>query len=680
MGRITAAPQMVMPAQSPEERAYRLRYGWRTARLRAQSSYLLNQNGHPTLGNPYTAGEPSPWQPFPTTAADLIAALGATGAILPADVAGIYLLDTASPETDSLGLGPNLPAVVAGGGPLTGREGVGLPTAPFNSKVGVELLEAGFASFTDAGNAFGNVAEGGVFSFIMVLRFNPNATGNGRMLSKEVGNLWTLAGVPSVGYTLYAGPTYVPAAVAVPFNDGAWTCMAGVLDSRVLGAHTHSLFTDRGDATSAPYATVLTNLGHFSLGAAPGASSGFQCVYLACLTKPLTSVMRAAFWRHANPAALGTPNVYTRSGPIITPITAHRVCAYAAGQLPVGYAAGLASAARGNAGGTGVATEDGITFEPIGSDDCYTNTNASGGAKASVDGASAMRDGVRATMAAAWLADFSWLPNAGVAIAGASNVPWRADVNYRRATVGTTGRMGLYFTGDPGGAETFTLLSDAATPADWLRGGGTCTPTRAAHTKVYIIFGAAANGENCDFSEFSLVKNRTTAPLAWRRVGTAASAATSTPTLVVTNVGNRRYNPARGSVELIIGGFALTNGATFICYGGVGAPGGLVLDYSAGQLRLRIWDAAAALAATVLCGAIDATEWKLRVSWNARNPLNGIIGQHVAVERINPAGASPTLLGSWAGTWTPPTADVNPLYTGTDHAGANAARCMIAEA
>ncbi len=98
----------------------------RRAELRGASAWLLNTLGTPAVGTTWQADTPSVYQGFPATADELLRWLG--GGVYPAgfgiaNVLGIYLCDTATPLVDSLGLGPNL---VAAGGPLTGRECVGL--------------------------------------------------------------------------------------------------------------------------------------------------------------------------------------------------------------------------------------------------------------------------------------------------------------------------------------------------------------------------------------------------------------------------------------------------------------------------------------------------------------------------------------------------------------------------
>jgi hypothetical protein len=286
-----------------------------------------------------------------------------------------------------------------------------------------------------------------------------------------------------------------------------------------------------------------------------------------------------------------------------------------------------------------------------------------------------MRDGVRVTMGAAWHGGSTYVPAGSVGIVGASNVPWRLDINYRRATVGTTARAALQFGGSVSGGEWFDLLIDNATPVDWTRGGGTCTPLYADQTYYYVMTGAAANLDDCDFGEPTVIKNRTFANLAWRRVATfpAPAASTTTPSLLVVNTRNYVYNPLRGRQRIVVGGFQGTSGAVFLGFGLAGTAGSLMLSYNAGQLILRIWDAATALVAALNCGAVNANRHVFDVLWDSQSPLRGIAGAYMAVVEGG------TILGSGGTAWTPPTADVTPLGFGCDSGSANAARCFIEE-
>lgn len=652
---------MVLPATPRSVAEDVIYHGWRTARLRASSPYLLNYNSTP-LGNPITEGEPSVRQLFPSTAATLLQALGSPAG----NVLNIYLCDTASPLVDSLGAGSNLVAVNA---PLTGREGVGLPDTSFVSKLAVETTTAGQAFEEVVASAMWRVAAGGTLAVGCVWRLRHNSpAGDYRVLQKENG--WT-----TTRWYLAISTTYLRAHVTTVASGGVNSDLVAVVPVdggwhvAVINLVAGQLYlrSDLGTSAPAAYVGAIADAGMLAGICHPGASPLVQAAYVFALDFEYTAAAHTAFWRAFNPAGLGTPNTYTRANPLVVPIAASRVACYGAGQLAVGYSAGLVSAALGNALGTGVVAEDGRSFDPIGSADALgTTTDQGTNTHSSVDGASGMRDGVRALQGAgaAWApAGNACLLRVWTPIVGASNVPFLFGGAYRQATVGTAARLGAYFSGDAGGAEAFTAISDNAVPADWRFGQGIVTPTRAGHVQYFIAYGANVAGENCDWSEFFAVYNQPVNVLAWRRVGTAATATTSTPTLSYTNANNARYNPARGSLEVIISGFQGTNGATFLQFGAAAAAGSLTLDYAAGQLRLRMWNAAAGLALTVNGGALTSARHRLTIGWESLLGASLIEGS--------------TILGTWAGAWTPAPGAVTPLYVGSDATGANAARCVV---
>jgi len=187
---------------------------------------------------------------------------------------------------------------------------------------------------------------------------------------------------------------------------------------------------------------------------------------------------------------------------------------------------------------------------------------------------------------------------------------------------------------------------------------------------VYVVYGCAANLDNCDFGEPAVVKNRTFANLAWRRVGTAAAAVTTTPSIQVVNAANYVYSPFRGRQLITIGNFQGTAGATFLQFGAAAAAGSLTLDYTGAVIRLRIWNAAAGLALTVTGGAVNTARHELAIAWDSQ------VG-YAAILEYNPALRQWTALGTWLGAWVSAPGAVTPLHYGTDAAAANSARCFI---
>jgi DNA-binding beta-propeller fold protein YncE len=303
---------------------------------------------------------------------------------------------------------------------------------------------------------------------------------------------------------------------------------------------------------------TLSNVTLFTLGATFGLSAQMWQYAWAMINIGVAAsrVGHDALWAALSSNHLGTANTYTRTNPLTYPIAASRVATAAANMLPVGYNANFV-AGTDNTEKLGIPCEDGISFLPIGSDNFFGNIfNLGGSNLSSVDGCSGMRDGVRTSMTAAFNPGVicAYFPGAGAAMVGASNVAFETGISYRQGTVGTTARQMTDFLNDPGGPERFLQVNDNAVPVDWLRAWNTCTPVGAAHTLVFMEIGAANNGENCDWSEPAVVKNRATPSLTWRRVGTAAAASTSTPSLSYTNVGNTRFSPAKGQITVRFAG------------------------------------------------------------------------------------------------------------------------------
>jgi hypothetical protein len=657
-------PRQILPATPRMAAEYAANYGWETAALRGASPYRTNPNGNP-YGNPAQVGYPSNYQGFPSLPADFLTWLSSPAGVVVANAIGGYLCANVGNQLDAFALGP---ALVQAGGALDSHEAVGLAQAnSFVSKVAIELL-GGAERYADAGTAFGDV-NGGAGAVLTVFRVNPNASAADRWIFSKYNGANGYGLVVSTGHLIaYAfGATTQGATLAMNICDGGWHYALTVVDDV---AKTISLFSDLGNVTSAAYLGSVTNNGSFTLGYTANSFSG-QIAACYLLNVALPASAGTAYWRHG---LLHAPFLHARTGPMIAPISAHRVGLWTGGNVGqpcLAYDASLASAANGNAQGSGYMAEDGVTFEAVGSDSLYTNTNPSTGAKASVDGPSGMRDGCRITMNAAWLADIAWCPNAGVGIVGVSNIPWRGDINYRRATVGTTARVGLYFSGSVAGPEIFTLVADAASPVDWIRAGGTCTPVNADQTKVYSIFGAALITQDCDFGEPAVVKNRTTAPLAWRRVGTAAAAATVIPAYEVVNTNNQYFSPLRGRIRLVIGNFQGDAGATFLQFGASAAAGSLTADYNAGQLRLRMYDGAAGLIATLNCGAVNTARHVFDILYDSVAPIRGgAAGGYIVVKE----GA--TILGEGGAAWVAQVAAVTPLWIGS-LTGTHAARCLI---
>jgi len=632
----------------------------------ARSSWLLQGDAPPAY--------PGEQQAFPSTAAATLAALGSPVGWTATDVYGAYLCDSATPLVDSLGFGPALNS--NGVNALNQREGVGLPTTSFNAKLVAELIAAGGAFNEAVASAYSTVPAGEQRSLLALVRMNSAVASGGYLFVMSGGvNVWGLQYyVDSVSGDYWVIRTYTPGVATVGtvgagLVSGIWTWVAVTLDGvgksvNVLGAG--------GDGFGGAYGPndLIDAAPIFCVGTNWGGNSRFQIAGFWWFKKILTHAMCASFWRAFNLNEFNTPVAYTRAGPLVAPITASRVAAYGTDQPAVGFNANFV-AGTGNAAKVGTVCEDGITFEAIGSDNCSANTTPqAGGVVLAVDGPSGMRDGMRYTMGGVWaVANAGYQPNAGCAIVGASNVPWRLDVDYRRGLVNTTARTALYYSGSGAGVETFLIISSAASPVDFVRGGGTCTPMNADQTAVYVLYGASLAGDDCDFGEPALVKSRSTAPLAWRRVGLAAAASTATPVTSITNVGNARYSPAKGRLTIRFAGMlaAVTGGECLISCGPTGNPGCLWITRATGTLTMLICDDAGAVVINFNTAAIAVNvEHTIIVQWDAA----------AGTASIMEGGA---VLGSQAvAPWIPEPTDVTPIYVGVGTAGLTAARCLVA--
>jgi len=690
MGKLELAGQQVLPATPAEVAQYHANYGWEVASLHGESSRLLNVNGNP-FGDPPQVGYPSRYMPLPPTDAALVA-MG-WPSILGAVDGDLWLCDEAAGnlvgEINGYQLAPQ-------NAPLQNRDFHGLAYGgSLWAKKAVECLgNLGNERFVAAAGA-GVLDVGAGVDFTISLLLRPRSLILGTQIFIRKFNA-------AIGWDIYAtAATGQPTFRMTDAGGGTqWILPVNIYDGAL---HLATVSIDRdgnvswyfdGAATVAAAAARpgdLTNNDTFTLlNYSPGGFSfGGQCAWVMVnIGVAASRVGHDALW---NCMQLPRPYAYGMANPLVAPIAASRVACWAGGntpQVPVGYHANLVSAARGNALGTGYVCEDGATF--LGIQSANISTFGAGGWSrngatifTATDGASGMRDGQRITMGGAWAVGVQSTygpsaPSPGATLAGATNVSFLMGVMAKQATVGTTLRGGMYITGDAGGPETFTLISSGSTTANFAKYIGTATPVRVAHTNAYAQLGAAVLNDNVDCCEVYLIQNRAVDVLAWRRVGEPAAAGTSTPTYQLTNTANRYYNPLRGQIRLVIGGFQLTDGAVFLQFGAAAAAGSLTLDYNAGQLRLRIWDATPALAATVLCGALDATEWRLVISYDSTTPVRDGGNANVVVERINP-GAPTTWLGASWGAWTAPTAAVLALYFGSA-AGANAARCYLAEA
>lgn len=521
--------------------------------LDSRSPWLLQGDTPPTA--------PGEQQPFPNTAAALIAALGSPAGIVAADVQGAYLCDTATPLVDSLAIGPNLPAW--GGGELTGSECVGLgQTGSFISKVGVEFTDTDSA-YVGLGSDYGQVPLNAQRSFLFVLRPSDAYDAGAERNFVAWGGpavVWLLARGVASNYRLFIIDPGLHV-TSVPGTMGCeWTYACVTFDD---ATKTANLFTSVGDAAPVNYVATLVDgaPNGFALGSplAFGGSALFQCAAMYRIDKLLAKADCDTFWRAFNLNEFSTPCAYTRAGQLCTRITNvfGNVACYGANQPAVGYAANASTAT--NPLKTGVVCEDGASFLGLGTDNmpAFVGTNA---VVTATDGPSGMRDACRVADTDGVNAGFA---TSGAAVpVGATNVPFIYSAYVKSGGVGTNAVFQSYYTGDGGGPETFTNWTIAgAVGAAWRPFIGlTHTPVGAAHTAVvtYLIptDNVGASLGTVDFAEVWGRQNAAVDMLAWRRCAAGAASVTSTPSLSYTNVGNARFSPSRGRMRLRVSGFA----------------------------------------------------------------------------------------------------------------------------
>lgn len=571
--------------------------------------------------------------------ADAQAELASVLKIASANIIGIYACDTASPLVSLVGGAPNL---VAAGGPLVQRNANGLLyRGRRTGKLGVETVGA-LSRFQSAAGAFGDI-NGNVFSGLAVVRFNTaQPAGNLRVFSKDAGSVngWMIedTGAALNLYTFVGGVAVLRATVAVAMRDGAWHNIAWFIDEPALQSR---IFTDMGDGALGAFVAGTTNATGFALGSNGGSNTGnYQYAYVAGLNIAITSAMRSRFWTHgARPSQLTT---YTRANAVRTACAASAVSAWSANQYATRYAATFA--ARRNWRLEGVANDGPLDFLGIASDNLaltgvggWTDLNTAG---ASVDGVSGMRDGVRITMAAAWnpmVAGCRY--NTAVApLVGATATPFRLDAWRRRATVGTTFNMGLYFTGDPGGAETFgAMVADAATPTRWGRIGAAATPVGNAHTGAQVLLGATNNLDNVDVSDVALVHDCSVAPDWWVLRGSGTAVLTQNPAAIsVSNAADAVLDHAQGSLRIRTAGYGGgdtwdTAPVLFAAMPNDGTTNGEIAVFrsTVPNFQVRLRDSAGNIVGYwVIAGAgyVDGNEHLIQVDWCAAAPVCYVAG------------------------------------------------------
>jgi hypothetical protein len=650
-----------------------------TARLRSASAHVLNSNYKTQPDDPGFVQE------FPASSA-ACTALGwpAPTALWLCDeaagnlvdkIAAAALVPTAAPLQNRIVNG------VAGGVSLWSK--VCVETATINER------------FLSSSATLLNVGDGVDFTLSLALRPRPvnrgaaeiilcrrNAAGSrGYQIDDLLGVLDLLILDPT-------GSSTIPLGATMPY-DGALHLLTIAVDRNGnLNTYLDSLATATvaaarpGDLAGADGGFTLLN---YTTG---GFAFNGQCAW--CLVAIGTAAARAAHdatWRHMQAAGLGFPNTMTRATTCVVPISATQTACSASGQVAVGYAVGAVAAARGNALGLGQVFENATAFMPIASNN-LPGYGLNWATLTPVDGVNAMRSGIRVNMLIAWVLG-NYGASCALALVGApSNDTYAFGGWVKRGTVGTSGRAAWsQLTG--GVLEMVDIWTSAAVPIGETYITGTFAMANAGNTRGYLSLGAALNGDNCEFSDWWVVKGTTVIPLAYKYCagGVVAAETMACPVELIDNTLGQRFTPAEGTIEIEIAGFAgaFSAGVPADLFHAVPAAGDAGRLYwrltFAGTVEIRAYDAAGAVAWTMTTALVpDAGYHKYRLSWNASNPVYNFLGisYYACLEEItaaHPAGVVLDFAGA-ADYTTPLPTTVPNLYVGSN-AGTMAARCII---
>jgi hypothetical protein len=438
-----------------------------------------------------------------------------------------------------------------------------------------------------------------------------------------------------------------------------------------------------GSLTNAQKFTIL-NYAEAGYSRAPNAE--LMWLYVCIGTASLGG--HANMWKHMQAAGLGLPNTYTRATPMVVPISATQTACSAAGQVAVGYSVGAVAPNRGNALGLGELFENTTAFKSITSNN-MPGYSAGGATVSAVDGVNSMRSGVQVLMGGAWnpTTNCAYSPTPYANIAAPSNDNWVYSGWVQRATVGTSGRAAWgIFTG--GVTEYITFWSEAAVPVAWTYISGTFATTQAGNALGALALGAAANTENCRFSDWAIVKGTTVVPLAYRYTDNSAVDMTmNCPVELIDNTAGNRFDPAAGTIDLILAGFA---GAYSVavpadvlhCVPTAGDAGRLYWRFlSTGFVEIRAYDSAGAVAWAMTTALVpDGNRHHYRLSWNCAASIYqvGGLNYYALLEELTAAHPEGEVL-DYAGVAayaTPVATSVPNVYVGSN-AGTMAARCAI---
>jgi len=272
----------------------------------------------------------------------------------------------------------------------------------------------------------------------------------------------------------------------------------------------------------------------------------------------------------------------------------------------------------------------------------WAGTNAT---NTPVNGPDGFRRAARITLTSA----NGYISSYAATLSGDTAVPFRFGCQAKQATIGSELRLTTYFSGDPGGPETFTnFVSSDSVPAVWTKFSESVTPTRNAHTSVVLRIGCATNGNNIDVDEPWGVQNTTIDPPAIILVDGPAPASIAAQSITVTNDGSRLF-ASYGKVEAELQNLNTILGKHVAVWAeSTQASPYLEMGLDGDDVYITIRDNSRNLVATVTAsGVITTSAHDLTWIWDADAPVYGLNHIAIMVDGIT-VGAGRT------SSWTPP--------------------------
>jgi hypothetical protein len=211
--------------------------------------------------------------------------------------------------------------------------------------------------------------------------------------------------------------------------------------------------------------------------------------------------------------------------------------------------------------------------------------------------------------------------------------------------------------------------------------------TQASNTTAGLIFGATTNTENCEFSDWAVVKGTTVVPIAMKYTGIGAAETMNCPIELIDNTLGQRFSPAGGVIEIELAGFAGAYSAgvpadLFHAVPTVGNAGRLYWRLtSAGTVEIRAYDGAGAAAFTMNTALVpDALYHHYKLVFCASRPVyrTGGVSYYACLLELSTAHPEGQVI-DFAGiaAYAVPLATTVPsLYQGSNGTTC-AARCII---